>query len=54
MKTDGGVKVRTDHGEEIEADAVLFATGIFPLPSHRYELILDIKCKKRKILFSNQ
>ncbi|XP_010693962.2 glutathione reductase, chloroplastic [Beta vulgaris subsp. vulgaris] len=30
VKTDGGVKVRTDHGEEIEADAVLFATGRSP------------------------
>ena len=29
VKTDGGVKVLTDHGEEIEADVVLFATGIF-------------------------
>lgn len=27
VKTDNGIKVRTDHGEEIMADAVLFATG---------------------------
>lgn len=26
-KTEGGVKVLTDHGEEIVADVVLFATG---------------------------
>ena len=26
-KTEGGIKVRTDHGEEIVADVVLFATG---------------------------
>ncbi|KAL2923050.1 Glutathione reductase chloroplastic [Bienertia sinuspersici] len=30
VKTDRGVRVRTDHGEEIEADAVLFATGRSP------------------------
>ncbi|KAK9726128.1 hypothetical protein RND81_05G191900 [Saponaria officinalis] len=30
VKTDSGVKVRTDHGEEIEADVVLFATGRSP------------------------
>ncbi|XP_074274783.1 glutathione reductase, chloroplastic [Silene latifolia] len=30
VKTDRGVKVRTDHGEEIEADVVLFATGRSP------------------------
>ncbi|KAH9610236.1 hypothetical protein KSS87_020480 [Heliosperma pusillum] len=30
VKTDNGVKVRTDHGEEIEADVVLFATGRSP------------------------
>ena len=29
MKTDGGIKVVTDHGEEIETDVVLFATGKF-------------------------
>ncbi|KAL0392601.1 UNVERIFIED_CONTAM: Glutathione reductase, chloroplastic [Sesamum radiatum] len=27
VKTEGGIKVRTDHGEEITADVVLFATG---------------------------
>lgn len=27
-KTDGGIKVTTDHGEELIADVVLFATGI--------------------------
>lgn len=26
-KTEGGIKVRTEHGEEIVADVVLFATG---------------------------
>ncbi|KAL8481153.1 hypothetical protein ACS0TY_027085 [Phlomoides rotata] len=30
VKTDGGIKVRTDHGEEIVADVVLFATGRSP------------------------
>ncbi|CAO2821971.1 unnamed protein product [Amaranthus hypochondriacus] len=30
VKTDRGVKVLTDHGEEIEADVVLFATGRSP------------------------
>ncbi|KAG6428198.1 hypothetical protein SASPL_112449 [Salvia splendens] len=29
-KTEGGIKVRTDHGEEIVADVVLFATGRAP------------------------
>ena len=28
-KTDDGIKVRTDHGEELFADVVLFATGTF-------------------------
>lgn len=32
VKTDGGVVARTDHGEEIEADVVLFATGKFSNP----------------------
>lgn len=27
VKTAEGIKVRTDNGEEIEADVVLFATG---------------------------
>lgn len=27
VKTAEGIKVRTDHGEEIVADVVLFATG---------------------------
>lgn len=27
VKTNEGIKVRTDHGEEIVADVVLFATG---------------------------
>lgn len=27
VKTEGGIKVLTDHGEEIMADVVLFATG---------------------------
>lgn len=26
-KTEDGIKVRTDHGQEITADVVLFATG---------------------------
>lgn len=30
VKADGGIKVRTDHGEEIVADVVLFATGRSP------------------------
>lgn len=30
VKTDGGVIARTDHGEDIEADVVLFATGRSP------------------------
>jgi glutathione reductase (NADPH) len=30
VKTDDGIKVRTDHGEEIVADVVLFATGRIP------------------------
>uniref|UniRef100_A0A803MVF2 glutathione-disulfide reductase n=1 Tax=Chenopodium quinoa TaxID=63459 RepID=A0A803MVF2_CHEQI len=30
VKTDRGVMARTDHGEEIEADVVLFATGRSP------------------------
>nr|CAC13956.1 glutathione reductase [Mesembryanthemum crystallinum] len=30
VKTDGGIKVRTDHGEELMADVVLFATGRSP------------------------
>lgn len=30
VKTDGGIKVLTDHGHEIEADVVLFATGRSP------------------------
>ncbi|KAK4388029.1 Glutathione reductase, cytosolic [Sesamum angolense] len=30
VKTEGGIKVRTDHGEEITADVVLFATGRAP------------------------
>ncbi|KAL7124229.1 hypothetical protein ABFS83_14G034500 [Erythranthe nasuta] len=29
-KTEGGIKVRTDHGQEITADVVLFATGRAP------------------------
>lgn len=27
VKTKDGIKVTTDHGEELMADAVLFATG---------------------------
>nr|GFD11517.1 glutathione reductase, cytosolic [Tanacetum cinerariifolium] len=27
VKTDDGIKVTTDHGEELMADVVLFATG---------------------------
>nr|ACF93236.1 glutathione reductase [Picrorhiza kurrooa] len=30
VKTEDGIKVRTDHGEEIMADVVLFATGRVP------------------------
>ncbi|KAM7485676.1 hypothetical protein LguiA_001685 [Lonicera macranthoides] len=30
VKTDDGIKVRTDHGEEMMADVVLFATGRIP------------------------
>lgn len=30
VKTDDGIKVRTDHGEELLADVVLFATGRSP------------------------
>ncbi|GJX60510.1 glutathione reductase, cytosolic [Tanacetum coccineum] len=30
VKTDDGIKVTTDHGEELMADAVLFATGRVP------------------------
>ncbi|XP_051118230.1 glutathione reductase, cytosolic [Andrographis paniculata] len=30
VKTEDGIKVRTDHGEEITADVVLFATGRAP------------------------
>nr|GFB51431.1 glutathione reductase, chloroplastic [Tanacetum cinerariifolium] len=28
VKTDDGIKVTTDHGEELMADVVLFATGV--------------------------
>ena len=30
IKTDDGIKVTTDHGEELMADVVLFATGRAP------------------------
>ena len=30
IKTENGIKVITDHGEELLADAVLFATGRAP------------------------
>ncbi|KAL8162879.1 hypothetical protein V2J09_014368 [Rumex salicifolius] len=30
VRTDGGLKVYTDHGEEFEADVVMFATGRVP------------------------
>jgi len=30
VKTENGIKVRTDHGEEMMADVVLFATGRIP------------------------
>ena len=32
VKTEDGIKVTTDHGEELMADAVLFATGNFMPP----------------------
>ena len=44
IKTENGVKVITDHGEELLADVVLFATGNYRpiLPNSNTELLYGV------------